>query len=174
MEKERRTYRIPEPTVDPISALVILVKVLRGVQYDDRPWDKVHFPRYTKSAKILLDICGSFAQAKRCIEDLVQEYDSKDITWTIETVTRHAHEWKRRNERRGNDKQVRQRFFADLARQRANSSVAQDGKSEEGTRAVGDSDYFSEAECVQEGRGDSADGKPGNGLGKIPLEIQKP
>ena len=53
-------YEIPEPSKDPVSALVIYYKVMRGFEFDDRAWDKIHFPRCMRAAKELLSICGEF------------------------------------------------------------------------------------------------------------------
>lgn len=120
-------YRIPEPKENPIAALVILYKVSKGIEYDDRGWDKIHFGRCTKSAKELLGVCSSFDSAKKCIEELSEKYDSAGLTWTLETIVKNSHEWKQANGGGANVKQARTRFLHRLNEQRSNSATSLEG-----------------------------------------------
>ncbi len=117
-------YRIPEPKDNPISALVIFYKVCKGIQYDDRSWDKIHFGRCTKAAKEIFIICKDFETSKQCIEELADRFDSKDLSWTLETIVKNVHDWILEKGGRINVKQARTRFLHSLNEQRANNAIA--------------------------------------------------
>lgn len=123
-------YQIPEPKDNPVSALVIFYKVCKGIQYDDRTWDKIHFSRCSKAAKEILMVCEDFETAKKCVEELADRFDSKDLTWTLETIVKNVHDWKLERGDRKNVKQARTRFLHSLNEQRANSAIAFQGNSD--------------------------------------------
>jgi hypothetical protein len=172
---ESKPYPIPEPTELPIQAIVIFYKVLKGVEYDDRLWDKKHFARNMASAQDLIEICKDYEQAKRCIEDLSGKYESIQFSWTLETIVKNAHEWKNRRGK-NNDKQSRQRFFDALAKQRAarpsanQRNVASAGEILESLGVI----HFVRGNSGQEdGKPDSGHGEPGTGLRPDSVEEEK-
>lgn len=122
-----KPYIIAEPTENPIAALVILYKVTKGVDYDNRVWDKIHFGRATRSAKEILMILGSFETSKKCLEELAEKFESNDLSWTLETIVKHAFDWKLEKGDKKNVKQAKSRFLYQLNEQRSNSAIALNG-----------------------------------------------
>lgn len=120
-------YRIPIPEKEPIAALVMLYKISRGVEFDDRSWDIVHWPRSMRDAKKLLAICGDYETSKRCLTDIAEQFSSGGLRWFFSTVVSHAHDWKLENGGKKDVKQVRTRFLNSLNEQRANSAIAFEG-----------------------------------------------
>lgn len=118
-------YQLPNPEDNPTASLVIYYKVLKGVEYDDRSWDKIHFARCSKAAKELFEICTSFEIAKRCLEDLAKKFDEIGCSWKLETVVSHSHEWKIR--RGKNDGKVKQRLFDAIAKSRSDHALEAKG-----------------------------------------------
>jgi len=79
----------------PILTVVNHYKVKTGYKKEDKAWDKAHFPRCSKSAKTLIDFCGSPTLAIACIDSVVSDMDKKKLTWTLETIVKHSADWKR-------------------------------------------------------------------------------
>lgn len=86
-------YPLPDPKTEPKKCLVLSYKCRKGVPYDNRDWDKLNFSRCMKAAGILLGLCGDLAVAQTCLDDLALEYDSKELSWTLETVARNVGDW---------------------------------------------------------------------------------
>ena len=164
-------YRIPEPTKEPGKALVIFFKVLKGVEFDDRVWDKRHFARNMDSAKDLLEICKSFDAAKRCLEELSKKFDELGLTWTFETITKHAHDWKQRRGK-GNDTKSRQRFLDALTRQRSDRAFEIKGtlNGAQMVDSLRDFGIISYEGGAEERIGDSGDGSLGGEMGEAAVE----
>lgn len=106
-------YRIPDPKVNPVACLTLAYKVTKQIPYDLRSWDKVHWARSSKASKQLLDICGDIRVADACLVELARDWDASGISWTLETVVKHAHDWiSKRGKQNGNVH--RDRFFKAL------------------------------------------------------------
>lgn len=81
-------------TSNPLQEVVLGFKYKLGVDLEDRQWDKVYFKRYSKPAKHLLMLFGEDKEkALLCIEAVVDWLESKSLSWTPETVVKHASEW---------------------------------------------------------------------------------
>lgn len=119
-------YPLPTPKTDPIACLVISYKTLKGVDHDDRSWDKIHFARNTASAKKLLEVCGDFKTADKCLVDISTEFNEKGFPWSFETILRQAHEWLAKQRKPTNGPNSRQRLFDYLAKR---SSTFETGNS---------------------------------------------
>jgi hypothetical protein len=65
-------------------------KILNNIPRDDKTWDKVHYPRCTKSAKSLLDLFGNLDDALGCMEFVYDDLTKKGLTCTIETIVKHS------------------------------------------------------------------------------------
>lgn len=144
-EERRRTYRIPEPKTDPAGSLTMYFKVvLKGVEFDDRVWDRTHWARVKRAATQLMQICGDFKTAKQCVDELGQDFNRRELTWTLETVLKYAHEWKRKRGGRDVELKGRQRFFDELAKQRASRQGVENGsENQPELESVGDGEDFS-------------------------------
>lgn len=118
-------YKIPDSKTEPLKCLVISYKMLMGAEYDDRAWDSIHFSRAGKSAKVLLEICGSLRVADSCMVEVAQKFEEAGLPWTLETIVRHAHEWV--NKKRGGlgaDVNARRaRFFKAAAERRGSGDL---------------------------------------------------
>ncbi len=95
-EQEPKAYVIDTP----LKKVVCGFKIVSGFAKDDRSWDKAHFARASKSAKILLDFFGGdYVKAVDCIEDLANELKAKGLSWTLETIVKHCANYKLQKER---------------------------------------------------------------------------
>lgn len=94
-----RPYPIPDPKTEPQKCLVLSYKSRKGVPYNNRDWDKGNFGRCMAAAGTLLGLCRDLASAEACLNDLAAEYESKSLTWTLETVARNAPDWLQKNGR---------------------------------------------------------------------------
>lgn len=82
----------------PLKMVVCGFKETKGIPLDDRQWDKTHFSRNTKGAKELLTVFGETEdgayKAIECITGIGGHLDSIECSWTLETVVKHAYDWK--------------------------------------------------------------------------------
>ena len=73
--------------------------------YDGDPgWDELYFVRAVTAAAALVKFLGSKELACQAIDELGAGFDAKGLTWTLETIVKHAAEWKgstHRPKRRG-------------------------------------------------------------------------
>jgi hypothetical protein len=56
---------------------------------ESKNWDRVFYPRYSRTAKSLLLLFG-FEHAALCIEFVCNYMDSKDLDYTFETVLKRS------------------------------------------------------------------------------------
>lgn len=92
-------YPLPDPKTEPKKCLVLSYKSRKGVEYDNRSWDKANFGRAMAAATNLIGLCGDLASAESCLNDISTEYDAKGLSWTLETVARNAADWLTKNGR---------------------------------------------------------------------------
>lgn len=92
-------YKVPDKIKDPAGNCVIWYKLLKLVPKDDRAWDKVHFARTKRSTKQLIEVVGNRELALDCMDQLAAQFTKAGLSWTMETILKHAHEWK---QKRGN------------------------------------------------------------------------
>lgn len=166
------TYEIAEPKKNPIGALVILYKISKGVEFDDKTWDKIHFKRCAKAAKDLLEICQTFDMSKKCLEELSKNFIEIECNWKLETVVSHAYDWMLKRSQR-NDKQVRQRFLNAVAEQRSNLENKKQGtlaSAGEILGSLGNLEVFRDTDGSKDGSGDSKDGGTGKGIPPAGME----
>lgn len=84
---------------DPIGQLVMAYKLVKGFREDDRAWDKRHWARFSPSAKKLLEVFeGDIEKAATCLKSIAERFNNDGLTWVLDTVVRHADEWKLREE----------------------------------------------------------------------------
>lgn len=77
--------------ISPIQQIVEAYKMAKNVSRKDKGWDKQNFSRYAKAAKGLLDCFkGDLSRAGAYVFAQGEEFDSKNISWTLETIARHA------------------------------------------------------------------------------------
>lgn len=86
----------PKPLTD-IQKVVTVFKLAQGVEKNDTDWDKVYFGRFTKPAKDLLLITGGWPNAGNCVQDVYERLTAKGLTVTLDTILRHATEWRKDN-----------------------------------------------------------------------------
>lgn len=109
-------YKLPDPRKRPADFLVILYKVLKKIEYDDRVWDKTYFARCTKRTKELLEVMdGDVQAAAKCLQDLKERFEADDMRWTIETVIGYSFEWKTEHQKKS-ERDLMKRFLGDFAK----------------------------------------------------------
>lgn len=90
----------PEPPpnpkkLTPVQLVVTGFKIAMGIPDTDKTWDKVYFPRYTRSAKDLLTLFqGNIDKCADCIESISLAMSKKGLSWTPETIVKHASDWR--------------------------------------------------------------------------------
>jgi hypothetical protein len=90
-----KPYRLPDPEKQPESFLVILYKTLKRIEYNDRAWDRIYFPRCMKRTKELLEIMqGNVHLAAQCLKELKDRFEGDGLSWTIETIIQYSFEWR--------------------------------------------------------------------------------
>lgn len=78
-----------------VQKLVLGFKAVMGVDPEDKGWDAVYFRRYSKPASELLKLFGGEGpKAADCIDAVVQALEKRGLSWTPETVVKHAGDWK--------------------------------------------------------------------------------
>lgn len=123
------TYKLPDSKneKDWIACLILSFKTLKGFEYDDREWDKVHWSRTARTAKLLLSVCKDLRTADECLNELSDGFIEAELSWTLETILRHSTDWMLK--KRGNhENRSRQRFFDAIAQQRTKGLDAQNGE----------------------------------------------
>lgn len=70
-------------------------KMVQGFRKDDKAWDKMYFRRFSRSAKELLEFFGNWKDAIDCIQDTYEKFKEVGLTVTLETVCKHAGEYKK-------------------------------------------------------------------------------
>lgn len=78
-----------------VQKVVGVYRMASGFQKEDPIWDKAHFPRCAKSAKVLIDFLGNWKMAADCIQDVYEHLTSKGLTVTMETIVKHSADWKK-------------------------------------------------------------------------------
>lgn len=128
------TYKLPNPDTNPAAALVLSYKTFKGVEYDNRAWDAENWGRCMKRAVSILDAVKTLKNADRCMMDIGKKLDDAGLPWTLETVSRQAHEWAIKNIGRenANGLSARARFFADLAKSRTEGTGDAGGEGDAG------------------------------------------
>lgn len=100
--KDFKDSKDQKKELTPVQKVVLAYKVTSGHAIDDKAWDKMYFSRFSQSASQLLHFLGSWQDASDCIEDIYNKLTSKGLTVTLETINKHAAEWKKdKHEREG-------------------------------------------------------------------------
>jgi len=92
-EKEKKGTDITtgEPKSDTnIQKVVNAYKIVKGIDKNDKGWDKANFGRYSKAAKSLLGLFVGMESAVAYVIAQGNEFTDKGLSWTLETVARHA------------------------------------------------------------------------------------
>lgn len=89
-----KTPQTNQPLTD-IQKVVLCYKEITGYSKEDKSWDKLNFARCSKTAKALIEFMGNWKDAADCIQDVYEKLTAKGLTVTIETVIKHASEWKK-------------------------------------------------------------------------------
>lgn len=85
----------PQRVTTPVQNVVKAFKITMKVDQNDTAWDKVYFRRYARPAKDLLDLFGNdLGWVCDCIESVAMALDKKGLTWTPETIVKHAGDFK--------------------------------------------------------------------------------
>jgi hypothetical protein len=78
-----------------VQKVVMAFKLTMGVPRDDRAWDGVYFRRYSRAAGDLLTLFQKdVGRVADCIEAVAGSLKRKGLSWTPETIVKHASDWK--------------------------------------------------------------------------------
>lgn len=78
-----------------LQRVVMGFKIRSGAEKDDQAWDKAYWARYSKSGKQLLGLMGGDSDmALDCTDDVCDWLEKKGLSWTPETIVKHAFSWK--------------------------------------------------------------------------------
>ncbi len=88
--KQDLPVQLPRP-LTPLQRVVGTYKIAKGIDRDDKDWDKANFAIHARAAKKLLDC---FVQDEKAAVIYVigkgEEFDEKGLEWTLATIARHA------------------------------------------------------------------------------------
>ena len=91
-ESPKKPYGPPKTDVQKVVAGF---KAVMNVPDDDREWDAVYFRRYSRPAADLLRLCGGdVLVVADCIDQVSAAMEKKGLSWTPETIVKHAGDWK--------------------------------------------------------------------------------
>lgn len=77
-----------------VQRVVLCFKAVMNIPMDNKDWDSVYFKRYTRPAKDLLALFGGdMAKVGDCIDQVVGALERKRLSWTPETIVKHASSW---------------------------------------------------------------------------------
>jgi hypothetical protein len=89
-----KSSEYPPPKTD-VQKVVMAFKLSMGVPKDDRDWDGVYFRRYSRAAGDLLTLFRKdVGRVADCIEAVSGALTRKGLSWTPETIVKHASDWK--------------------------------------------------------------------------------
>lgn len=87
----------PKPPRKPtgVQDVVRAFKITMKVDENDKAWDKVYFRRYSRPAADLLSLFGGdIGWVCDCIEAVAGKLEKKGLSWTPETIVKHAGDFK--------------------------------------------------------------------------------
>lgn len=84
-----------------IQTLVMSYKAIKEVPLENKYWDRVNFKRCARSAKNLLGIVGDLESSQECMASVADSMDRSNISWTFETIVKHADDWLRMRKKNG-------------------------------------------------------------------------
>lgn len=91
-EPPKKPYGQPKTDVQKV---VSGFKAVMNVPDSDREWDAVYFRRYSRPAADLLRLCGGdVLVVADCIDQVSAAMEKKGLSWTPETIVKHAGDWK--------------------------------------------------------------------------------
>ena len=87
----------PEKKLTDIQKVVLMWKLLHGIDKDNKGWDKVYFARFSRTAKnILLVFNGDLGAVADFLDWFVEYFQAKNLDYTFETTMNHVHTYQRR------------------------------------------------------------------------------
>lgn len=79
----------------PLDFVVLGYKKIKGFEFDDKGWDKRHYPRAAKTAKLILELFdGNWEKAVDYMCNFSIDYQMKRLDFTIETMYRNYDDWR--------------------------------------------------------------------------------
>jgi hypothetical protein len=91
-----RAYSIKTTT----EKIITSYKLLQGVKQDDRKWDKLYYSRFVRAAKQLETVFdGNWEIIKKCLIEISDGFTKSNLSWTLDTVVKHAYNWKLKREK---------------------------------------------------------------------------
>lgn len=99
--KKQAAKRAPPPVPvldEPVRKLLLCYKTMQGYELDDASWDRIYFRRFAVVAEeLVLVFGGDYKIAVACLSDLGDAFTQKGFTWTLDTIVKHAAEWRYKN-----------------------------------------------------------------------------
>lgn len=78
-----------------VQEVVRAFKITMKVDENDKAWDKVYYRRYSRPANDLLGLFGGdLGMVCDCIEAVSGKLEKKGLSWTPETIVKHAGDFK--------------------------------------------------------------------------------
>jgi len=96
LEGEALPYKHPDKTSDPIGAVVMAFKTLKGVAPENRDWDKRFWARWVKDAKEIVNAIGGVDNAISFLKYHSEKLSRANYSWNLRTIADRAIEWKAR------------------------------------------------------------------------------
>ncbi len=80
--------------INDLRSIVEKYKELKGIEKDNKAWDKTYFGRFAKDAKVILKAFdGDVAAAVAWLPTFKSKMDSEGLNWTLSTAAKYS--WER-------------------------------------------------------------------------------
>jgi len=81
---------LPVDSNNPIEILIMAYKQTAGFAIKDRIWNKIHYPRHIKDAKLLLEAADDdISLAKEAIKSIGTYFQVQEISWSLKAIVKN-------------------------------------------------------------------------------------
>jgi len=81
---------LPVDSNNPIEILIMTYKQIAGFAIKDRIWNKIHYPRHIKDAKLLLEAADDdITLAKEAIKNIGTYFQVQEISWSLKAIVKN-------------------------------------------------------------------------------------
>ena len=91
-----------------LTAIQTLIEEYKRIRGYDKivNWDKIHFSRHVRSAKLLLEQAGNYSEGIHALKTLCSYFERKNLDFTLETIVRRYPDLVACNLRDADDKAI--------------------------------------------------------------------
>ena len=90
--------------IEDLRQVIVAWKLIRGIPREGergKAWDRINWPRYSKTAKSLLEMFGGLENAVEAIEYIYNKTNDEGLTCSFETIVKRSDLFYEEMQRRG-------------------------------------------------------------------------